>query len=158
MVEHIIIISALFFVYYNIGGLSTTNILRLTAGNTLAVNSSVCKCDVCGQKIMPWMQMPIISFVNCKGKCKNCGVTLQLYQLLLEIIVMFGMAFITMLSKFSYIGVIFSFAYYELIRIVFIKLRGRRKNEFKKQYLIAVISMMPFLLICLFIVMLFAIV
>lgn len=158
MVDHIIIVSALLFVYYNIGGLSTTNILRLTAGNTLSVNASVCKCDNCGQKITPWMQLPIISFVFCKGKCKNCGVTLPLYQLLLEIIIMFGMAFITMLSKFSYIGLIFSFVYYELIRIVFINLRGRRKNEFKKQYLIAVISMIPFFLICLFIVMLFSIV
>ena len=62
--NQIIIITAFFLAYFMVSGLATTNILRLTSGNTLPVLSSKCVCDSCGKKITPFFQLPIISFIS----------------------------------------------------------------------------------------------
>ncbi len=158
MADHIIIIIAILFIYYHIGGLATTNILRLTAGNSLAINSSKCVCDTCGSPISPLLQLPIISYVVCKGKCKECGAKIPMYPLILEIIIFVGMSLITTMLKFTPIGIVGSYAYYECIRIVLIVSRGKRKTHFAKQYIIAMVSMTPFLLFSLFASVLYSIV
>ena len=48
--EKCILIVALFTIYFHIGGLATTNILRLTKGNKADVNYPHCTCDNCGIK------------------------------------------------------------------------------------------------------------
>ncbi len=151
MTHDIVIIIALFLIYYNIGGLATTNILRLTKGNSLSIHSSKCICDNCGSKIPPLLQLPIISFLVCKGKCRSCRCSIPIYPLLLEIIIFLGMSFISLVFSFSMSGILLSFLYYELIRIVLVLIRGKREVDFKKQYLIAVFSMIPFLIPCLFV-------
>lgn len=50
--RHNLIITALFFIYYNIGVLATTNIIRLSKGNSLSIHSSKCICDNCGSKYL----------------------------------------------------------------------------------------------------------
>lgn len=156
MSEKALIILALFFIYYNIGGLATTNILRLARGNNLSILSSKCICDNCGSKIPPLLQLPIISFLVCKGRCKNCGCKIPIYPLLIEIIIFVGMSFISFIFSFSLLGVVLSFIYYELIRIVVICIRGKREESFLKQYFIAVFSMIPFLIPCLFVSILYS--
>ena len=140
----IIVTVALFYMYYHIGGLATTNILRLTAGNTLPVLSSKCVCDSCGAKIGVFNQFPIVSYFVCRGKCKNCGAKIPVFPLVLETVVMAGMATITSICRMSYGGVILSFLYYEVVRIVVITIKGRRDEQFKKQYLIAVAIMLTY--------------
>ena len=64
MTARVIVAAAMLFVYYHIGGLATTNMLRLTSGNSLPINSSKCVCDNCGTKITPFFQsrsFPILS-------------------------------------------------------------------------------------------------
>lgn len=156
--EKAIISTALLIIYFHISGLATTNIIRLTAGNSLPVLSPICKCDACGKKISAFFQLPIISYIFCRGKCLNCKTKIPLYPLLLEITVLIGMSTITAFSKFSYSGVIFSFLFYELSRIVVIKRKGKRSSQFIKQYLIAVIIMIPFFLFSCFVAMLYQIV
>lgn len=149
---------ALATIYFHIGGLATTNILRLTKGNTAPVNYPHCICDNCGYKIPPLLQFPVISYIISKGKCKNCGIEIPKYPLVLEIVVMCGMYLLTALFSYKPLGVFASFLYYEIIRIVMIRIRGKREEDFKKQYKVAVVSMAPFVLCCLFVVFLIAIV
>ena len=143
------IIASFLLLYFNISGLSTTNILRLTAGNTLPILSSTCCCDVCKSKITPFYQLPIISYLLCRGKCKHCHTDIPRYALFLEITVLLGMFVLSCVFSFGFLGVVLSFLYYELVRIVMIAARGKREHGFKKQYVIAVLSMLPYLFVCL---------
>lgn len=139
-----IVAVGLFYMYYHIGGLATTNILRLTAGNRLPVLSSTCVCDSCGSPIKVLDQFPVFSYLFCKGKCRNCGVKIPLFPLMLELAVMLGMMAITALFHMSYLGVILSFAYYEAVRLVVLALKGRREEQFTKQYIISVLIMFTY--------------
>lgn len=153
-----IVMIALFYMYYHIGGLATTNILRLTSGNTLPVLSSQCACDSCGVKIRVFDQFPIVSYLACKGKCRNCGAEIPVFPLTLEIAVIAGMIAITSIFRMSLLGVIVSFVYYEVIRVIVIMIKGRRRDQFVKQYIIAASIMLIYLLITLWVAFLYTIV
>ena len=144
MQNKIIVILALFYMYYHLGGLATTNILRLTSGNTLPVLSSKCVCDACGARIGVLDQFPIVSFFLCRGKCRNCNTKIPVFPLVLEITVIIGMVAITSAFRMSYMGVLCSFLYYEVVRIVVIMIKGRREEQFIKQYIIAVSIMFTY--------------
>ena len=156
--EHTIIILSLFYIFYHISGLATTNILRLSTGNTLPILASQCTCDICKAKISVPMQLPIISYILCKGKCKSCGTKLPVFALLLEIVIFLGMCIISVLSAFSLTGAILCFVYYEVVRIIVILIKGKRENQFVKQYIIAVASMLPFYGCVLFVTLLYSVV
>ncbi len=151
MAERIIIYISLFFIYFHIGGLSTTNILRLTKGNSSSILSSKCVCDNCGSKISPFLQLPVLSFIICRGRCKSCGNKIPIFPLLLELIVMLGMSLISFVFNVSVLGITASYLYYEVIRIFVIAINGRRDSSFTKNYIIAVLSMIPFYLLTLFV-------
>ena len=144
-----IIYLAFFFICFNIGGLGTTNILRLTSGNTMPVLASKCYCDNCSEVISPFFQLPIISYILCKGKCRNCKIKLPVDALMLELILITGMFLILVIFDFSFIGVTCSFVFYEIVRVVVIIIKQKRKKDFIKQYIIAVLSMVPFYLLSL---------
>ncbi|MBQ2943228.1 MAG: prepilin peptidase [Ruminococcus sp.] len=153
--NQLIIIISFFLIYYHISGLATTNILRLTANNTLPILSSKCYCDNCNTKISFFMQLPIISYIICKGKCKNCGTKIPLFPLLLEIVIFSGMSVISAFSNFSYFGTLLSFLFYELIRLITIILKGKRETQFLKQYIISVLAMIPFFLMTMFVAVIY---
>lgn len=149
---------AFFFICFNISGLATTNILRLTSGNTLSVLDSKCVCGNCGTAISPLFQLPIISYIVCKGKCRNCKTSIPIDALILEVIVLADL-FITLLCfDFSVIGVTVSFISYEIIRVIVIIRKGRRENNFVKQYVIAVLAMIPHYVMTVFVSLLYGIV
>ena len=152
-----LIILALFFMYYHISGLSTTNILRLTKGCRTPVLSSKCVCDNCSNKIPPILQLPVISFVLCRGRCKFCGCKIPVSGLILEICILSGMFFITHLLGFAPKGVLFSFVFYEITRIFVVIRHGKRTDDFLKQYAIAVASMIPFFICTLFASLLYSV-
>lgn len=156
--DHIIIIVAYFLIYFNISGLATTNILRLTSGNKLPILASKCRCDNCGTPITPFFQLPIVSYIVCKGKCGNCKIKLPIGALLLEIAILIGMFAISVIFSFSGLGVTLSFLYYEIVRVIVVVKRGRRQEAFVKQYVIAVISMIPFYLLTLFVSLIYSVV
>ena len=153
--ERVIIIAAFFFVYFHISGLATTNMLRLTKGNTLPVLASKCVCDKCGMLIKPFYQLPIISFLLCKGKCRSCKAEISLDGLILEIVTLVGMFAASYLYSFSFIGVTLSFIYYEAVRVLTILKNGKRENGFLKQYVIAVLAMIPFYLMTMFVALIY---
>ena len=156
--NQLIIITAFFLAYFMVSGLATTNILRLTSGNTLPVLSSKCVCDNCGKKITPFFQLPIISFILCRGKCRSCKAKIPVYPLILECVICFGMFITALIFKFSYVGVFVSFVFYEAVRIFMVIKKGKRDSDFPKQYAVAVFAMLPFLLLILFIALLYQIV
>ena len=158
MANQLIIFVALFFVYFHISGLATTNIIRLTAGNTTPVLASRCYCDSCGSMIPPILQLPIISYVACRGRCKNCGVKIPVFPLLLELTVLSGMFVITLIMKCTFWAVSLSFLFYELVRVVTIMLMGKRSSHFARQYTIAVLSMLPFYVLTLFVALIYSLV
>ena len=155
--EHHILIAGLFFIYFNIGGLATTNMLRLTKGSSVDVLDPHCYCDNCDYKIPPLLQLPIISYLVCGGKCKKCGIKIPVFPLKLEVAVIAGMCILTAAMRFSVIGVLISFAYYEAVRIFVIKKLGKREADYKRQYRKAVLSMIPFILCSLFVALLMSI-
>lgn len=158
MTNHVVVGISLFFVYFHISGLATTNILRLTEGNTASVMASKCCCNSCGAIIPPYLQLPIVSYIACKGKCKNCGVQIPIFPLLLELTVLIGMFAITVLLRCTFLGVSFSFLFYELVRIGVIMLKGKRNTQFGKQYLIAVLAMIPFYVLTLFVALIYSLI
>lgn len=142
MYNKIIIIIAIYLMYFFIGGLATTNILRLTAGNKLSILDSKCVCESCGSKISVFMQTPIISYILCKGNCKKCGCPIPLYPLFLEITVFVGMCSITTFCGFTYLSVVLGFLFYESVRIFTVIVKKRRESDFARQYIISV-AVMP---------------
>ena len=155
MVNQIIIITALFLAYFQISGLATTNILRLTFGCSTPILASKCYCDSCGATIPPHLQLPIVSYIFCKGKCKNCGTRIPVFPLLLELTILTGMFAITVFLNCTFLGVSLSFLFYEVVRIAVIFRRGKRKHQFAQQYLTAVVAMLPFYGFTLFIALLY---
>lgn len=158
MTNHFVVIISLFFVYFHISGLATTNILRLTAGSTTPILASNCYCDSCGATIPPLLQLPIISYIVCKGKCRSCGAQIPIFPFVLELTILSGMYVITILLECTFLAVSLSFLFYELVRIVTLVLLGRRSEQFAKQYLIAVLSMLPFYVLTLFVALLYSLV
>ena len=158
MTNQSIIMVLLFLVYFHISGLATTNMLRLTSGNTMRVLASKCYCDSCGAAIPPHLQLPIISYIVCKGKCKNCGTRIPIFPLLWELTILIVMFAITALLNCTFLGVSLSFLFYELVRILVVVIKGKRSLDFGKQYLIAVLAMMPFYVLTLFIALIYSIV
>lgn len=158
MTDKLILIISLLFMYYHIGGLATTNILRLTRGNNLSVSSSKCVCDNCGGDIPVLLQLPIISYIVCNGKCNKCGGKIPFFSLVLEIVVFVGMSTLSIIFSLSALGVFISFVFYEIVRLFVIILKGRRVNDFKKQYCKAVFSMFPFFICVMFVSILYQIV
>ena len=158
MPHNLILITALFIIYYHICGLATTNILRLTAGNTKYILSSSCTCDNCDYKIPPLLQLPILSYFLCRGRCKNCGAKIPLFPLFLEGILLIGMCSLSCIFQFTSLGITISFLYYEGVRFITIAQKGKRKANFKKQLFIACFSMIPYYFCALFVALLYSVV
>lgn len=158
MTNQVIIIISLFFIYFHVSGLATTNILRLTAGSTTPVLTSNCYCDSCGATIPPLLQLPLISYIVCKGRCRSCGAQIPVFPLLLELTILSGMFVVTILMKCTFLAVSASFLFYEVVRFLTVVLLGRRAEEFVKQYLIAVLLMLPFYILTLFVALLYSLV
>lgn len=147
---------ALALIYYHISGLATTNILRLTKGNHRSVLSSKCTCDSCGVSISPLFQLPILSYLLCRGRCKHCGTKIPFYPLILEIVVLSGMMLLSFSFEFSFLGITASFLYYEAARIITLVRLGKRESDFWKNYLIALLAMLPFYGVSLFVSLLYS--
>ena len=154
----IIFYIAFFLICFHISGLATTNILRLTRGCTLPVLASKCYCDNCGAVIPLLLQLPIISYVVCKGRCRKCGVKIPKFALALELAVLVGMFVIQLLLDFTVLSITFSFVYYEIIRIIVVIKEGRRKEKFEKQYIVAVIAMLPYYIMTTFVSLLYGVI
>lgn len=134
--------------FYHLGGMATTNILRLLKGSETSVKYSKCNCPVCGKRIRLIDQLPIVSYVFCGGKCRKCKSKIPLSTPVLEVLIFVGMSLVAALFEFSVTGVLMSFVFYEVVRACFVLGYGKRENNFRKEYIIAMLmNITPFLLI-----------
>ena len=60
------------------------------------------------------------------------------------------MSLISTLFRYAYAGTAWTFLYYEVIRLLVIAIKGRRKQDFFRQFAIAVTAMIPYWLLTLF--------
>lgn len=134
--------------YYHIGGMATTNILRLCKGNEISVLRADCRCPECNASIPWYLQLPVISYIVCKGKCRSCGCQIPKDGLILEIAVMSIMIFFSALCDFGPEGVLLSFGVYEIIKLICVIHYGKREKHYYREYLFSVLqNVIPFLLI-----------
>ena len=138
------------FIYYVLGGLATTNIMRLFAGETMKINYPHCECGSCGKRIPVKNQIPIVSMLTSGGKCRFCGSVIPKTTLYLEIGIFFFMTALTAVFAFRPLGVILSFAEYEGIRWTLLMRHGRRKDDFWREYAKALLNIILIFLVALF--------
>lgn len=43
-------------------------------------------CSSCGVKIPPWLNIPIVSYIRLKGKCRSCGAKFHWHHLAVEVL------------------------------------------------------------------------
>ena len=145
----LILASCIVFIYYVLGGLSTTNIMRLMEGESTKVNDPHCYCGSCGRRLPVTKMIPIFSMVSSKGKCSFCGAVIPQMTLQLEVAVFLVMTIITSMFAFKPIGVVLSFFAYHVIRWYVLIENGRRK-DFIRQYIAAVLNVFVIFLVTLF--------
>lgn len=130
-----IIIRVLYYigVSYLVAGLSTTDIIRLTAGQRRSVLTHDCYCENCGCNIPISNQLPIISHLANKGRCKNCNAKIPILQFVQECFLFLGMLLIGVLLRFQSEAFLFSVLYYEMFKIGVLIYKGIRNDQFVKQ-------------------------
>lgn len=133
----IVVIVSMLFSYYAIGGMATTNIMRLLAGETTKQSYPHCRCGACNHIIPVYHQFPLISYCMARGRCRYCGVAIPPLTTFIEISAGVIMAAITIVFGFRPLGVTVSFLTYEVFRWVMIRKYGRRSQDFWKEYAIA---------------------
>lgn len=109
-----------------IGGIFIGSFLNLVADRVVNGGSILfgrSQCDNCKHLLGPKDLIPLLSFINTKGKCRYCGIKLSFYYPLSEILT--GLAF---MGVAAYVGLfngystakLVSFAYISVIACIYI--------------------------------------
>lgn len=78
-----IYLSIIFFIFGAVfGSFLNVVIYRLPKGESIIHPSS--HCPVCGAKILPRDNIPILSYIILKGKCRNCGAKISSIYIVVE--------------------------------------------------------------------------
>lgn len=135
-----IIYFAIIISFYVIGAYATTDILRLLKGKTLPVFSSSCFCPYCNKKISLKNQIPIFSYIKCKGKCKTCGIQIPKADLVLEIFLFVSLTLVTGMFHFQYISYVICIIIYEGLKVICLIVFGVRQNDFMKNLILSFLN------------------
>lgn len=138
--QQMMVYVAIILAFYVIGAYATTDILRLLKGNTLSVFSKDCFCPKCNQKISLKDQIPIFSYLMCKGKCRTCGNKIPKSDLVMEVFLFVTLTVVTVLFHFRYIAFVICVAVYEGLKVVCFLIFGVRKNEFGKNLFLSLLN------------------
>ncbi len=118
---------------YLAAGLSTTDIVRLTAGQKRPVLTHDCYCENCGCMIPLSNQLPVISHLMNRGRCRNCDAKIPVLQFVQECGLFAGMLLIGVLFRFQPAAFLLSILYYELFKTGVLLYKGVRTEHFGKQ-------------------------
>lgn len=132
--------AAIFFSFYIIGAYATTDILRLLKGSASPVESSVCYCPVCGLRIALKDQIPIISYISGRGRCRSCHSRIPASDLFLEIFLSAALSIIAAATSFSWYGFVLCIAFYELVKAAFILINGAREKDFLRNLFVSLLN------------------
>lgn len=128
------------FCYLHIAALGTTDILRLLKGSNTALFTVDSVCDSCGHKIPLWHQIPILSFIIDRGKCKYCGVKIKPANFFLELFPFLYYITVSVILDFSVFSVFVCFVSYELLKLTMIIIRRRKEKHFFRDYALSFFS------------------
>ena len=67
-----------------IGSFLNVVIYRVPLGKSIITPPS--SCPVCGEKIKPWHNIPLIGWIILKGKCANCNAKISVRYPLIELL------------------------------------------------------------------------
>ncbi len=139
MLEYIVI-ATIIFAFYILSAYATTDILRLLKGSTVPVYAPDCYCDACKNKIRLIDQVPIFAYLFNRGKCHYCKCKIPPYDFLFEVFFLIALTGTNMILRFSYVGFIATVAEYELTKLIFILIKGKREESFGKNLLISLFT------------------
>jgi leader peptidase (prepilin peptidase) / N-methyltransferase len=74
----------IFILGASLGSFFNVIIDRLPRNKSIILPAS--HCDECGKTLPVYLNIPILSYILLKGKCKYCGATIHIHHLLVEII------------------------------------------------------------------------
>lgn len=129
-----------FFIWYNWGGYSTTDILRLLKGSTTDILDDSCYCSNCGYKIPIKQQFPIITFYRTNGRCSSCHEKIPKISAILEIGILFMGMLIGRIFGFYIKAFLIGLIFYELIKLIVILIYGRRKEKFLYNLMASIVA------------------
>ncbi|MEA1891177.1 MAG: prepilin peptidase [Campylobacterota bacterium] len=80
-----------------IGSFINVVILRIPKGESVVFNSS--HCPTCHNKLKPWHNIPIVSWIFLGGRCSYCSTKISIQYPIIEIIS--GLIFVVLANKYS---------------------------------------------------------
>lgn len=131
--QRVIARAGLILAHYIIGAYGTTDMIRLKSGSHLSVDNEKAYCPSCGHELALYEQIPIISFIVHRGKCKYCGAPIPPEHEIIETVVFVGMTLIAALSGFSSWGLLLNIAFYEIFKVIFLTTGKRRGVTSRKE-------------------------
>ena len=147
MLELVVIITIV-IAFYILSAYATTDILRLLKGSTVPVYAPDCYCDNCKNKIRLIDQIPIFAYLFNRGRCHYCKCKIPVFDILFEIMLLVIFTLTNVFLRFSLFGFLATIAEYELIKFIFIIIKGKRKDAFAKNLLISLLTnVVAFLLV-----------
>lgn len=78
---------------------SFLNVVIFRLPRNMSLSSPPSTCPGCGRRIPPSENIPVLSYIRLRGKCRNCGMGIPLSYLLVEIIT--PLSFIVLYMKYS---------------------------------------------------------
>lgn len=127
--------AAIHFIFYILGAYATTDILRLTRCGSAPVSAPDCYCPKCGQKLRLRDQLPIFSYFWNKGRCRSCHSPIPFSDLFLELFLFVSMSAAAILTHYTWFGFFSCLLLYELTKLLFILIAGKRELDFSKNLL-----------------------
>ncbi len=125
-----IIKAAIILSYWIIGAYATTDITRLLKGATHSMMDPKCYCDICGHTLMLRDQIPVLSFVFYKGKCRYCSSVILWTELFFEALFLFVPSFVLIILDFSFTAYYVNVILYETTKVAMILIHGKRETHF----------------------------
>lgn len=151
----VVTIIGIIFALYILSAYATTDIIRLLRGNTVPIYAPNCYCPECNNKIRLIDQIPIFAYIINRGKCHYCKCKIPFNDILLEVLLLFIFTISNIFTGFTVWSYILTIAEYEIAKLIFIIIKGKRKDAFFKNLTISLITnLFVFLIIGMLYVML----
>lgn len=128
-----------------IAGYSTTDILRLTSQSNTDLLDNVCYCLSCGYEIPLYNQIPIVSYVICKGKCIKCGKPIPKASFINECILFVGSMAILWFDMGFLMKSALLFSSYQVLKVINIYVLKPRPERFMGELMKSILINIPVL-------------
>ena len=132
--------TAIFFSFSVLGAYGTTDILRLLRGSTVPVLSPDCFCPVCKNRIALYDQLPVVSYLICRGTCRHCKSHIPVSEFFLEAFLTAGLSVIAVLTGFRFAGFALCVIFSESVKGAFLARFGKREKDFLKNLALSCLS------------------